>query len=58
VEGFNGHDTDNAKSIKSVEPRYYEVVELLGLRVRNLPGHGYLFLLNVVFCQVEVLAMG
>ena len=31
---------------------------LLGLRVRIPPGHGYLSLVSVAFCQVEVSATG
>jgi len=30
------------------------VARLLGLRVRIPPGHGYLYLVSVVCCQVEV----
>jgi hypothetical protein len=57
VEGFSGHNTDNAQSITNMEPRYYEAAQLLGLRVRNLPGYGYLCVVNVVCCQVEVSAV-
>ena len=40
--------------------REFAAPRLLGLRVRIRPGggHGYLFLLSVVCCQVEVFASG
>ena len=38
--------------------RGFAVARLLGLRVRTPPGHGYLSLMSVVCCQVEVSASG
>jgi hypothetical protein len=34
------------------------VARLLGLRVRIPPGHGFMFLVSVVCCQIEVSALG
>ena len=38
--------------------RMFAAARLLGLRFRISPGHGYLSLVSVVFCQVEVSATG
>jgi hypothetical protein len=49
-------------SVDSLEPipvaEHSNVASLLGLRVRMPPGHGYLSLVNAVYCQVEVSATG